>query len=151
MTGSRRPRIVSQTSLILGGQILSGIVLFVTTPYIALGLGVERYGLYTLLFLFLGYSAALDFGLSFALVKHVAEHDPQTHRTEIDSFVNTATGVYALIATVFIFTLVLGRGWIAGSLLHIPEAQVPVARIAVLLLACSIPFATASTVFNALF
>jgi O-antigen/teichoic acid export membrane protein len=151
VTGRRRPRIVSQTSLILGGQILSGIVLFVTTPYIALGLGAERYGLYTLLFLFLGYSSALDFGLSFALVKHVAEHDPQTDRTEIDSLVNTATAVYALIAAAFIIALVVGREWIAGSLLHVPEAQARVARISVLLLACSIPFATASTVFNALF
>lgn len=147
----RRPRIVSQTGLILGGQILTGVVLFVTTPYIALGLGAERYGLYTLLFLFLGYSTALDFGLSFALVKHVAEHDPQTHRAEIDSFVNTATAVYTVIAAAFVVALVFGRGWITSSLLHVPDAQMPVARDAALLLASAVPFATAVTVFNALF
>lgn len=147
----RRPRIVSQTGLIFGGQILTGIVLFITTPYIALGLGPERYGLYTLLFLFLGYSTALDFGLSFSLVKHIAEHDPQTHRAEIDSFVNTATAVYAVIATLFVVVLVLARGWIASDLLHVPDWQVPVARDAMLLLACSVPFAAGATVFNALF
>jgi len=151
VTGGRRPRIVSQTGLILGGQLLTGIVLFVTTPYIALGLGAEHYGLYTLLFLFLGYSTALDFGLSFALVKHVAEHDPQTHRAEIDSLVNTALAVYALIATLFVAVLVFARGWIASDLLHVPVWQLGVARQAILLLACSVPFATATTVFNALF
>jgi O-antigen/teichoic acid export membrane protein len=149
--GRRRPRIVSQTGLILGGQLLTGVVLFVTTPYIALGLGAERYGLYTLLFLFLGYTTALDFGLSFALVKHVAEHDPTTHRAEIDSFVNTAAAVYAVIATLFVAVLVPARGWIASHLLHVPTAEVSVARDAMLFLAGSVPFATATTIFNALF
>jgi O-antigen/teichoic acid export membrane protein len=147
----RGPRIVSQATLILGGQILSAAVLFVTTPYIALGLGAEQYGLYTLVFLFLGYSGALDFGLSFALVKHVAEHDPKAHRIQVDSFVNTATAVYAAIAAVFVLALVFGRGWIATKLFRVPDELVPAARDATLLVACAVPFATAATVFNALF
>jgi O-antigen/teichoic acid export membrane protein len=126
-------------------------VLFVTTPYIALGLGAERYGLYTLLFLFLGYSTALDLGLSFALVKQVAEHDPETQRTEIDALTNAATAVYTSLATAFVVALVAGRGWIVRTLLHAPADLVPVAEDAVLLVACAVPFATAGTVFNALF
>lgn len=135
--------------MMLGGQILSGAVLFVTTPFIALGLGPDRYGLYTLLFLLLGYSTALDFGLSFALVKHVAEHDSETHRTEIDSFVNTATAVYAIIAAAFGFALITGRGWIADNLLHVPPELAHDAQVSIVLVACSIPFTTASTIFGA--
>jgi O-antigen/teichoic acid export membrane protein len=146
-----RVRIVSQATLVVGAQILLAAVLFVTTPYIALGLGAERYGLYTLLFLFLGYSTALDFGLSFALVKQVAEHDPETERTEIDALTSTATTVYASLAAAFVVALVFGRGWIARTLLHAPADLVPVTEDAVLLVACAVPFATASTVFNALF
>ncbi len=151
MSRPGRPKIVSQATLILGSQLLSAAVLFVTTPYIALGLGAEQYGLYTLLFLFVGYSAALDFGLSFALVKHVAEHDPETDRAQIDSFVSTATAVYVAIAAAFVVTLVVGRGWIATRLFRVPVELVPAARDATLLVACAVPFATATTVFNALF
>lgn len=150
-SAGRRPRIVSHTSIILGAQIVSAIVAFVTIPSIALGLGAEKYGLYTLLFLFLGYSTALDFGLSFALVKHIAELDPKIHRPEIDSLVNTATMVYAITAGAFMLGLVAGRGWVAQNLLHVPEALAPVARDAILLVAFSVPFATATTVFGALF
>lgn len=150
-SSDRRPRIVSQATLILSGQVVSGVVLFVTTPFIALGLGVEQYGLYTLLFLILGYSVALDFGLSFALVKHIAEHDPETSRIEIDSFVNTATSVYVTIGGTFAIVLFVARSWIATNLLHAPIELEPVARDAVLLVACSVPFATATTVFGALF
>lgn len=135
----------------MGGQILSAVVLFVTTPYIALGLGAEQYGLYTLLFLFLGYSTAFDFGLSFALVKHVAEHDPETHRMQLDSLVNTATAVYAATAAAFVVALVVGRGWIGTNLFRVPDELVPAARDATLVVACAVPFATAATVFNALF
>lgn len=147
----RRPRIVSQATLILGGQVLSAAVLFFTTPYIALGLGVERYGLYTLLFLLLGYSSALDFGLSFALVKRVAEYDPEKQRTEIDALVSTATAVYAVIAAAFILVLVGARDWISRDLLHVSNPLVPVARDAMLLLACAVPFVALATVFSALF
>ncbi len=140
-----------QTGLILASQVLSALVAFITIPYIALGLGAERYGLYALLFLVLGYSTALDFGLSFALVKHVAEHDSETGRAEIDSFVNNVTAVYGVIALVSVAALVGGRDWIAGSVLEVPSSNVAVVRDAILLLACAVPFSSASTVFNALF
>ncbi len=151
MSRARRPRIASQATIILSGQILSTAVVFVTTPYVAVGLGPERYGLYTLLFLFLGYSTAFDLGLSFALVKRVAELDPVTGRTEIDSLVNAATAVYAAFAAAFVVVLIAARGLIARDLFQAPDALIPVGRDAALVLACAVPFATAATVFNALF
>jgi len=146
-----RPTIVAQAGLIFGAQIVSAVVVFLTTPIIALGLGVERYGVYTVLFLLLGYCTALDFGLSFALVKLVAERHAEKDRAEIDALVNAVSGVYAAVAGAFLLTLIAGRKWIVGGLLRVPEALAPVTQEAALLLACSVPFATAGAVFGAVF
>src|SRR6266516_1487543 len=144
-----RPTIVAQAGLIFGAQIVSAVVVFLTTPIIALGLGVERYGVYTVLFLLLGYCTALDFGLSFALVKLVAERHAEKDRAEIDALVNAVSGVYAAVAGAFLLTLIAGRKWIVGGLLRVPEALAPVTQEAALLLACSVPFATAGAAFGA--
>jgi O-antigen/teichoic acid export membrane protein len=116
-----------------------------------LGLGAEQYGLYTVLFLFLGYAAALDLGLSFSLVKRIAEHDPERQRGAIESLVNAAAAVYATVALLFMLALVLGRSWVAHDVLKLPERLVPTAEAAALILACSVPFTTAITIFGALF
>ncbi len=151
MSLSPRRGIVSQASMIVGGQIISGLVAFVTTPVIALGLGAEQFGLYALLFLFLGYGATLDFGLTFSLVKHIAEHDREHERHEIDALVNSAAAAYAVMAIAFTLVLVVGRRWIVATLLRVPGHLLPVAEDAMLLLGCSVPFGTAMTISNAVF
>ncbi|HEX4601624.1 MAG TPA: oligosaccharide flippase family protein, partial [Gemmatimonadales bacterium] len=147
--GPARPGIVPQAGLLVGGQVLAGVVAFATTPIIALGLGAEQYGLYTLLFLFLGYATALDLGLSYSLIKHIAEHDPERERAEIESLVNNAAAVYATVAVLSVVVLALGRGWIAHALLRLPARLVPTAETAALLIACSLPFTAALTMFGA--
>jgi O-antigen/teichoic acid export membrane protein len=148
---SGRLGVVSQASLIIAGQLLSGLVLVVTTPIIAIGLGAEFYGLYSLLFVLVGYSSTLDLGMSYALVKLLAERDFIMERREVDSLLETAVAVYTGIAALYVLTLVLGRGWIALSLLHLPPRLAPVAEHALLAIACSVPFGSAMAVFNGIF
>jgi len=151
-TPAGRPvSVVSQASLIIAGQLLSGLVLVVTTPLIALGLGAEQYGLYAVLFVLLGYSSTLDLGMSYALVKHLAERDFVRERRNVNLLLESATAVYACIAALFVVILVIGRGWIAGSVLRLPPSLTPVAEHAMVALACSVPFAAAIAVLNGIF
>jgi O-antigen/teichoic acid export membrane protein len=143
-------QVVSKSSLLFAGQIVSSIVAIVTTRYTALGLGPDEYGLYALVFVTLAYSSVLDVGLNFALVKQVAEHDVHRERGRIEALLGAATVVYAAVTALLVAALVLARPWIVRHVFNVPPELAARAETALLVLACAIPFASLSTIFNAL-
>jgi O-antigen/teichoic acid export membrane protein len=65
--------LVKNTVLNFTGQVIPLIVALITVPYIVHGLGAERFGIFSLGFVVLGYLSILDFGLGRATTKFVAE------------------------------------------------------------------------------
>jgi O-antigen/teichoic acid export membrane protein len=145
---SRVPNIVSHSVVLLFAQLGSAAIALVTTPYIALGLGAERYGVYILAFVLLGYFSLLDFGLSHALVKRISEVDAPNSAAVIEELIDTAATLYGAIT----IPVVLVVTWVHRPILYfagVPDAALPVIESAFLVLLLSIPFAIAITVLNA--
>jgi O-antigen/teichoic acid export membrane protein len=65
--------LVKNTVLNFIGQVIPLLVALITVPYIVHGLGAERFGIFSLAFVVLGYLSILDLGLGRATTKFVAE------------------------------------------------------------------------------
>lgn len=65
--------LLKNTSFNFGAKVLPLVVMGVTVPYVIEGLGPARYGVFTLVWVVLGYFSILDLGLGKATAKKVAE------------------------------------------------------------------------------
>lgn len=143
-------QVVSKSTVLFAGQLVSSIVAIVTTRYTALGLGPAEYGLYALVLVVLAYASVLDLGLSFALVKQVAEHDAVRDRRRVERLLAAAMAVYAGVTVVLVVILVAGAPLIVRHVLHPPPELVASTHTTLLILACVVPFTSLTTVFTAL-
>jgi O-antigen/teichoic acid export membrane protein len=70
---------------------------FLLTPFILHRLGDENYGLYILVAAIFGQGALLDFGITPAVIKYVAEHRAQRDHDRMRSLIATVQVLYCLI------------------------------------------------------
>jgi O-antigen/teichoic acid export membrane protein len=98
--------ILRNSVLSLGSLAIPLLVGLFTVPKILHELGLERFGVLTLVWAVVGFSSLLDFGVSRALTKRVAELHRQS--TRLRSLIRT--GLY------FIALLALGMGLLALSM-----------------------------------
>jgi O-antigen/teichoic acid export membrane protein len=73
---------------------------FFTTPYIVKHLGVEIYGIYSLLYLIIGYFSFLELGLGKAIIKFIAELHAQHDFMAIERMLGTSISVFCLMGLV---------------------------------------------------
>jgi len=98
------------------GQVVPLLVAVVTIPYIIHHLGPERFGIFSLAFVVLGYFTIIDLGLGRATTKFVAEALGKGETEQIP----------AIVWTSLIFTSVLG---LAGELILISITPLLVERV----------------------
>jgi O-antigen/teichoic acid export membrane protein len=94
---------------------------FFTTPYVVTKLGTDAYGVYAFIFIVLGYFVFLDFGLSKAVIKFVAESAGNNDKERARSIVITALAFYLFIGIIGSIFLYLISGWLVTSVLNIPS------------------------------
>ena len=97
----------------LFGQVLPAVAAVFTVPILIRGLGTERFGVLTLIWLVVGYFSIFDLGLGRALTQLLAERLGQDDHRSIPALVWTALGLMGCLG-------VLGT---AVALLAAPSAQ----------------------------
>jgi len=112
----------------------------IALPTIVRGLGTERFGLLTIIWMVIGYFNLLDVGMSRSMTKHVAEFLASEHRDE------TARLVFSGLVTMFALGIV-GAGIVAvssphlvGGVFRISSELRDEAGTSLLILAASVPF-----------
>jgi len=71
------------------GRFWSFVLFFILTPYIIHHIGVERFGIWTIVSVLTGYLGLLDLGISTSFVKYIAEYYTRKDYEKINSVVNT--------------------------------------------------------------
>src|ERR1044071_4919545 len=108
MASDRRShRLISNAIYNLVPQVwFLGLTIF-TTPFVLHRLGVDAYGILSIVTIVAGYLAFLDLGLNVAVIKFIAAHDAKGERDEIRRVIETALFVFlsmaALTATALFF------------------------------------------------
>lgn len=145
MTTVTSDRLLASSALWnLLGQALPLVAGVLAIPALVNGLGVEGFGILSLLWLIIGYFGLLDLGLGRALTKLVAEKLGTSHEDQIPSLVWTAIGLMLLLGTIGTAVTVAAAPWLVSILLNLSsEAHVETER-AFVILAASIPLVTLS-------
>jgi O-antigen/teichoic acid export membrane protein len=144
-------RLVSRTLLArnalwnLAGNGLPLAVGAIAIPFLIAGLGLERFGLLTLVWAGIGYFSLFDFGFSRALTKLTADRIARGEVESIRSLLRVALGVTLLIGACSAVLLVVLAPWLASDVLNVASALTAEAALAIRILALTIPLVVCST------
>ena len=95
------------------GRIWEAVLGLVLTWYIYHRLGWEGYGLWSLVGVFIGYAALLDFGVGSGFAKYLAEYAARDRRDAVSAVISTGLFFYLALGV-----LVVAAGWpLAGALI----------------------------------
>lgn len=102
------------------GRIWSFALFFALTPYIINHIGVERFGIWTIVSVLTGHLGLFDLGISTAFVKYIAEFYTNRDIERINRVVNTGFLFYLLFSSGIIALAMVFMGPIL-SMLNIPQ------------------------------
>lgn len=129
------------------GIALPLIVGVIAIPKIVAGLGVERFGVLSVIWMMIGYFSVFDLGLGRTLTKLVADRLGTGDRHEIPHLVSTTLTIVTVSGVVLGIATAASAGWIAHSVLHASAAQSQDTANAIRWLAVSLPFVLVATAF----
>lgn len=128
----------------LVGQIMPLATAVITVPFIVRGLGTERFGLLSLAWVILSYSAALDLGLGRASAKFVAEALAKAELEKVGSILAAAIVVQAILGAAGGLGLALAAPFIVDGWLKLPPTLAGEATEAFRLLGVAVPLVMVS-------
>jgi O-antigen/teichoic acid export membrane protein len=152
MMKSPRPPLDSLTSRSIlrssaynvAGEGIPLLVSLALTPLLISRLGIERFGLLTLVWVLIGYFSLFDLGLGRALTAAVAERSGDRRDGEIPAVVRTSVGFLLLLGVVAGVVLEAVAPWLAG-MLNVGAAFQPEILGSLRLIAIGIPIVAVTT------
>lgn len=121
------------------GQLIPLVVGMVTIPLLVRGLGVDRFGLLSLVWIIIGYFNLFDLGLGRALTKLVADRLGNNDYQSIPSLVWSALFLMLMLSGAGGLTILVLSPWLVHSALKIPAALQIETLHSFYLLAASLP------------
>lgn len=93
----------------------------VATPYIVHKLGVNAYGVLSIVSVVMGYFAVLDLGLGAATIKYIADYYYRKDFISISKVIGTSIVIYSCLG-IFGAVLIAGvAGFITTKVIHVPQ------------------------------
>lgn len=127
--------------------IIAGIA---TIPFIVRGLGTERFGLLSLVWVILGYFTIFDLGLGRATTKYVAEALGKGEADVVSDIVWTAVTIQAVLGLLGTIIVALCAPLLTERILNISPALHSEATATFYVLALSVPVVLISSSFSGL-
>jgi O-antigen/teichoic acid export membrane protein len=119
-------------------------------PPIVKGLGTERFGFLSIIWVMIGYFSIFDLGLGRTLTKLAADRLADGREKEIPAVASTALTLVAASSVLVSVVIALAAGWLARHALGASAALLPEATVAILFLCASLPFVLLATVLTGL-
>lgn len=99
---SVRRTIAHNTAYNAAGRIWEALVGLGLTVYIIDRIGLDGFGLWSLVAVFTGYAALFDFGVSSAFTKYIAAHAAREEHREVSAVVSTGGLFYGVLGVVLV-------------------------------------------------
>ncbi len=103
---SIRKTIAHNTAYNAAGRIWEALVSIGLTVYIIDTIGLEGFGLWSLVAVFTGYAALFDFGVASSFTKYIASFAAQNRDDEVSAVVSTGAFFYGVLGIV-----IVAAGW----------------------------------------
>ncbi len=127
------------------GQGLPMIVALFAIPILIKSLGIDRFGVLTLIWVVVGYFSLFDIGLGRTLTKLVAENIGKGQEKKIPSLIGTALMLMGGVSLVGVILLLFLTPWLVNPILNIPGFLRYEASVVFYILAFSIPIVITTT------
>jgi O-antigen/teichoic acid export membrane protein len=127
------------TALNLIGQVLPLLVAIATIPLVIRGLGTERFGIYAMAFVVIGYLSMFNFGLGRTTTKFVAEALGKEETERIPSIIWTSLLFVALFSIVGLLLLVGLTPLLVDRVLNIPPGLASETKLVFYIVSASVP------------
>jgi O-antigen/teichoic acid export membrane protein len=137
-------RLARNTLYNLIGQGVPLFLALLAFPLLIQQLGTDRFGALTLLWAVIGYFSLFDLGISRALIRIVAERTAAGRDDEVPVFVWTALGLTCALGMAAAFLLAAVTPCMVTGVLRIPQELQQETRLALYVLAASLPLVTTS-------
>lgn len=115
------------------------LVALVVMPYLIAGMGSERFGLLSIIWMGVGYFSLFDLGVGRALTKMVAEHLGKGENSDLGELIWTALTLIAILGSVGGILLATFSANLVGGLLNVPVVFRDEATFALRFLALGVP------------
>jgi O-antigen/teichoic acid export membrane protein len=138
-------KIAGYTGWNLFGLCAPMVAAFFAFPLLLRGLGEERFGVLSLVWLLVGYLNLLDLGMGRAMTKLTAEAIGLGRRADVPRIFWTALALMAALGLAGGLALAALSDWLATSRLAIPPAMQGEVRTAFRIVAAALPFTIAVT------
>lgn len=132
-------RLAKNTLWNLVGGIAPLVVAVATIPFIIRGLGIDRFGVQTLVWVIIGYFSLFDLGLGRSLTKVVADKLAEEDFASLPALFWTTLAATLALGVFGGAVLALSANWLAESFLKIPSALERETLLTLKLLAAGIP------------
>jgi O-antigen/teichoic acid export membrane protein len=135
-------------ALTFGSKVIPLAVAFLVIPPLVRGLGTDRFGVLTFVWLVIGYFSIFDLGLGRATTKFVAEALGKGENDKLESLIWTSFIFHLVLGILAAFVLVALTPVLTGHLLKIPSGLSEEARQTFFLISLSIPLLLVSSVMR---
>ena len=133
-------RVLARNSIFnMAGYAFPALMALISIPIIIKGIGTNRFGTLTLIWIVMGYFSLLDLGLGKALTKIIAEYLGKGDQDSIPAIIWSALAITLLLGTAAIPVVMLLAPWLVQSVLKIPAELQAETLCSVDILACCIP------------
>ncbi|WP_353687074.1 flippase [Thermodesulfovibrio sp. 3462-1] len=150
-TAQIRGSLLSRNTLLnFIGQAVHMLASIITIPFIVRGLGIERFGLLSLVWVIFGYFAIFDLGIGRATTKFVAEALGKGEENEIPHLVWIAVTIQVILGIVGALALIGITPLLVERILKIPSDLIGEAKATFYVLALSLPVVFISGSFRGL-
>lgn len=138
-------KILRFTGWNLFGLCAPMLVAFFSIPLFIKGIGAERFGALTLVWMLVGYFSILDLGMGRAMTKMTAEYLGLDRRHQLPSVFWTALWMMTAVGLFGAILLAGGSGWLSTRGLNIPVALQGEVRWSFRIVSLGLPFTVAMT------
>jgi O-antigen/teichoic acid export membrane protein/glycosyltransferase involved in cell wall biosynthesis len=144
----RAGRLARNTVYNLFGYGAPLVIGFATLPFVIRGLGTERFGILSLIWIVFGYFSFLDMGLGRATIRFTADALGRGDLDEVPKYVWTSVLIQLFIALAGSVLLAAVTPLLVDRVLNIPDVFHAEVRTAFRLMALSLPVIMVSTSFR---
>jgi O-antigen/teichoic acid export membrane protein len=117
-----RSHVFRSTASNLIGQAVILVTGFLLAPFVLHRVGAADYGLWILVNSLTGYASVLEFGISAAVIKYVAEFRVRGEREQVQAFVATSLSLYTVLGVLAILFSV-GVAALLPHLVNVPPGE----------------------------
>jgi len=144
----RGKHLLNNTAINFLGLGIPYLVGFIAIPFIVRGLGPDRFGLLSILWIIIGYFGFVDLGLGRATTKYVAEFLGKDEKDRVPAYVSSTVWMQLVLGVLGTGILLVVAPWLVERVLKIPPAYWGEARSSLRIIAFSLPVVLLSSSFR---